>query len=435
MISVDGMKPEYVTAADQHGLQVPFLRSLMAHGTYASVTGVWPTITYPSHTTLVTGVSPAEHGIVNNLEFDPRRKFSDSWFWYAQQIKVPTLWSAARRARLRTASVGWPATVGSTDIDFLIPEYWRIFHPTEDLNPTDRLLIEALSRPEGMVARMQRALGPYLMGNDTSLAADETKTRFALEILRERKPAFMTVHLSSLDEIEHEHGPFSTEANAHAEAIDGMLSRLVAAARANDPKAVAVVVSDHGFVALRYRVNLLIPFIQAGLMVMSADPASRAGVVSWSAEPWLAGGMAAVMLHDPDDAGTAARVRELLDRLAANPDAGVAEILDREAIAAAWRVSRRCVPGAHEAGLLRRRRHRGGSRHRFCGPRRTWLFPRVARHAFGLFHRRCRHRAPSRPRPRRHAAHRAHHRPPARRPIAERGRGAPAGAAIVHGLG
>jgi len=357
MISVDGMKPEYVTAADQHGLQVPFLRSLMAHGTYATgVTGVWPTITYPSHTTLVTGVTPAEHGIISNLEFDPRRKFSDSWFWYAQQIKVPTLWSAARRAHLRTASVGWPATVGSTDIDYLIPEYWRIFHPTEDLNPTDRLLIAALSRPAGMLARMQRALGPYLMGNDTSLAADEIKTRFAIEILRERKPAFMTVHLSSLDEAEHEHGPFSAEADAHAEAIDGMLSRLVAAARANDPKAVAVVVSDHGFAALRYRVNLFIPFIQAGLMDMSADPASRAGAVSWSAEPWLAGGMAAVMLRDPDDARTATRVRELLDRLAANPDSGVAEVLDREAIA-----ERGAFPGAAFLVLMKLCYYAGGA--------------------------------------------------------------------------
>src|SRR5277367_4349834 len=57
MISVDGMKPEYALDADAHGLKIPFLRSLMRDGAYArGVIGVWPTVTYPNHTTLLTGV-------------------------------------------------------------------------------------------------------------------------------------------------------------------------------------------------------------------------------------------------------------------------------------------------------------------------------------------------------------------------------------------
>ena len=64
MISIDGLKPEYVTQADAHGMKIPYLRTLIANGTYAEgVIGIWPTITYPSHTTLITGVWPAEHGI------------------------------------------------------------------------------------------------------------------------------------------------------------------------------------------------------------------------------------------------------------------------------------------------------------------------------------------------------------------------------------
>jgi predicted AlkP superfamily pyrophosphatase or phosphodiesterase len=186
------------------------------------------------------------------------------------------------------------------------------------------------------------------MGNDVSIEADEIKTRFAVEILRAHKPQFMTVHLSSLDESEHDHGPFSSEANAHLEAIDGMLSRLVAAARANDSKAIAVVASDHGFEALEHRVNLFIPFIQAGLIRMSSDAAGRASVVSWRAEPWLAGGMAAVMLHDPADQRTADRVRGLLARLAADEESGIAEILDQDAIE-----QRGAFPGARFLIVMR----------------------------------------------------------------------------------
>ncbi len=76
MISIDGLKPEYMTQADAHGMKIPYLRTLIANGTYAEgVVGIWPTITYPSHTTLLTGVWPDQHGITNNQEFDPLQHF------------------------------------------------------------------------------------------------------------------------------------------------------------------------------------------------------------------------------------------------------------------------------------------------------------------------------------------------------------------------
>jgi predicted AlkP superfamily pyrophosphatase or phosphodiesterase len=334
MISVDGLKPEYVFEAEQRGLKIPYLRSLLTNGTYADgVIGVWPTVTYPSHTTLVTGVSPAEHGIVANAEFDPEQHFKESWFWYADQIRAPTLWRAAHAAHLTTASVGWPATVGSADIDFLIPEYWRISGPTKDLNPSDRYLIAALSRPVGLVAQMQKTLGPYLMANDTSVQGDEIKTRFAIDILRRHRAAFITVHLSSLDDAQHAHGVFSGEANRDLEAVDGMLAELAAAAHAVDPAAIIAIVSDHGFTALTHRVNLLIPFLRAGLVTTTRDPITRAPkLTSWKAQPWAASGMAAIMLHDPADRGTEQSARELLQSLAADPDNGITRIEGRAEI-------------------------------------------------------------------------------------------------------
>ena len=77
----------------------------MRDGAYASgVIGVVPTVTFPSHTTLVTGVSPAEHGIVANTPFDPRHTNRDGWYWYAEDIRVPTLWGAAKARGLKTAA-------------------------------------------------------------------------------------------------------------------------------------------------------------------------------------------------------------------------------------------------------------------------------------------------------------------------------------------
>jgi predicted AlkP superfamily pyrophosphatase or phosphodiesterase len=336
MISIDGMKPEYVTEADSRGLRLPFLRSLVRDGVYADgVTGVWPTVTYPSHTTLLTGVSPAQHGIYNNLVFDPQRTFSGAWNWYAQQIRVPTLWQVAHDAGLPTASVGWPVSVGATSVDWLIPEYWRT-SPSQSLNSSDRELMAALSRPDAMLDQMQRELGPYMIGNDTSRNGDEIKTRYALDILRKQKPAFMTIHLSSLDETEHEHGPFSTEANQELEAIDAMVSRLADAARANDPSTVVLVVSDHGFAPITHELNIFIPFVQAGLIQTTVNQETKAvTIASWKAQPWLAGGMAAIMLHhgeDADDRQTEQQVHVLLQKLAADANNGIAAILDRDEV-------------------------------------------------------------------------------------------------------
>lgn len=324
MISIDGMKPEYVTHADEHGLKIPTLRRFLREGTYAEgVIPVLPTVTYPNHTTLVTGVTPAEHGVLNNVLFDPERKFAGAWYWYAESIRVTTLWDAAHSRGLRTASVGWPVTVNARGVDWLIPEYWRA-SAEGSTNDQDRYLMRAVSRPVGALAEMESRLGPYMAGNDTSEAGDATRTRFALDILRQRKPAFMTIHLSAMDGSEHEHGMFSPEANHTLEAVDGMVRQLMDAALANNPRTKIVIVSDHGFLNITHAVNLAIPFREAGLLKEDA---------SWKAHLWSASGVVAVMLHDPADAAVRAQTRELLGKLAADKNNGIARVLDEKEIA------------------------------------------------------------------------------------------------------
>jgi predicted AlkP superfamily pyrophosphatase or phosphodiesterase len=143
----------------------------------------------------------------------------------------------------------------------------------------------------------------------------------------------MTVHLSSLDDAEHGHGVFSPEANRDLEAVDGMLAGLAAAAQAADPAAIIAIVSDHGFTELTHRVNLLIPFVRSGLVTTTLDPVAQAPkITSWKAQPWAAGGMAAIMLHAPPDPDTERAARELLQALAADPNNGIARIDGRAEI-------------------------------------------------------------------------------------------------------
>jgi len=119
LISVDGLRPEFYMDAQWGMVNV---RQGMKVGAYAEgVRGSFPTVTYPSHTTIVSGVLPAKHGIYYNTPVEPLG-ISGKWFWYYKDIKVPTLWTAAKDAGLTTACVSWPVTVGAP-ITYNLPEY------------------------------------------------------------------------------------------------------------------------------------------------------------------------------------------------------------------------------------------------------------------------------------------------------------------------
>jgi predicted AlkP superfamily pyrophosphatase or phosphodiesterase len=316
LISIDGMRPDYVLKADEHGLKIPHLRRILKDGAHATgVRGVLPTVTYPSHTTILTGVWPVKHHIFSNVVFDPLDRNLAGWMWYAEDIAVPTLWDAASKAGLITGSVSWPVSVGASSIRYNVPEFWRApKFPGEDPK-----LLRAISTP-GLMAEIAKEAGPYVTDLDDAVQGDRQRTRYAIAILRNKHAQFMTVHLASLDHLEHGFGPFSPEANATLEQIDAEVGELEAAA----PNAVVCVLSDHGFTRTDHSFNIIAPFKEEGL-VSKTD---------WKAYPDLEAGSAAIILKDPNDDATRAKVDKLLHRLAADPKNGIAQILDPKQIAA-----------------------------------------------------------------------------------------------------
>ena len=320
LISIDGLRPDYVLEADKHGLRIPNLRKLLREGAYATgVHGVLPTVTYPSHTTMLTGVSPAKHGIYANTTFDPLKKNQGGWYWYAEDIRVPTLWDAAGEAGLVTMNVHWPVSVGA-HIRWNLPQYWRA--QTED----DRKLLRALSTP-GLIEALERELGPYGNGGDESVDGDETRARFAERLIEIKRPGFSTVYFAGLDHEEHNSGPFSPESQAVLERIDAGVGRVVAATqRTFGARAVVCIVSDHGFVRTDKAVNLNATFRNAGLIEFD----EKGGVKSWKAAIWGAGGSAAIILRDKNDAETKSKVAAILTQLARRPENGIERVFAEE---------------------------------------------------------------------------------------------------------
>lgn len=318
LISVDGLRPDYVTAADSHGCKIPNLRRFLKEGAYAEgVQGVVPTVTYPSHTTLVTGVWPAKHGILANGTFDPLRKNQEGWYWYTEDIRVPTLWDAAAQAGRTTASIQWPVTVGA-HITWNIPEFWRAS------TPEDAKLLRAVSTP-GLLAEAQAELGEYRGGTDTSLEGDDVRGRYTQWILEKKRPALLTLHLTALDHIQHDIGPFSPEAIAVLERLDTVIGDLRGVVERLAPgRASIAVVSDHGFVKTDAQLNLFPAFWEAKLFTVD----EKGKVADWKAMPWVTGGSAAIVLKDPKEAAALAQVRELLAKLANDPANGIDRVLE-----------------------------------------------------------------------------------------------------------
>ncbi|MFY9572731.1 MAG: ectonucleotide pyrophosphatase/phosphodiesterase [Blastocatellia bacterium] len=322
LISIDGLKPDYVLEAGKHGLKIPNLRTLLSEGAHASgVTGVLPTVTYPSHTTMVTGVSPAKHGIIANSPFDPFSKNLNGWYWYAEDIRVPTLWDVCGKSGIVTASVDWPVTVGA-NITFNIAQYWRAD------NAEDRKVIRALSTPR-LLAELETALGPYTDGNDYSVEGDERRAAFNVYLIEKKKPRFHLAYFGSLDDEEHRSGPYSAQTFAWLERIDSIVGRLRAAAeKIGGGRAIICVVSDHGFKLTDKEVNLNSALREAGLIELN----EQGKVKSWRAFAWYGGGSAGIMLRNESDSEARNTAGEVLNRLAADSSTGVAKVVERGAV-------------------------------------------------------------------------------------------------------
>jgi predicted AlkP superfamily pyrophosphatase or phosphodiesterase len=323
MISIDGLRPGDVIEAEQRGMKLPNLRRFMADGAYASgVTGVLPTLTYPSHTTLITGAAPAVHGVVSNNTFDPTNINADGWDWYSSDIHVPTLWQAAHAAGLTTANVHWPVSVGAKDVDWNLPQIWRTGH--ED----DVKLLTALATP-GLPAALEQG-DHYAQGKDESIEGDANRTAYAARLIALHHPGFLTVYLAGLDHVEHAMGPDSPEARAALEKLDGDVGILVAAEQAAHKDAVIALVSDHGFAKVDMAFNLSRALIDAGLL--RVGPMGTVGITGWDAAAWASGGSVAVVLARPDDAALRAKVADLLEKLKADPANRIMRIITQPAI-------------------------------------------------------------------------------------------------------
>lgn len=320
MISIDGFPPDYYTRSAVLGLKLPNITSLKLAGAYAEgVEGVYPSVTYPAHTTMVTGVRPALHGVVHNRIFEaPTEPQTRAWYWFAGALKSETLWGLAKKAGLVTASVGWPVTVGA-DLDYLMPEIWD---PME-LPPTMKRARE-YSTPGLLDDAIKTSDRPGVK----EMRGDEFRTVVAEHIINAYRPNLMVIHLIELDDAHHKNGAGSAAGLKVAEREDAFVGRIIEATRKADilEKTTFLIVSDHGFARVEKRFNPSVILVKEGLITLDA----KGNPTSWKAAAWPAGGSCAIVLRDASDKETAAKVKAIFSKLASGDDRPISRVIDRD---------------------------------------------------------------------------------------------------------
>ena len=281
LISLDGFP---AIALDNPRTPVPTLHRLVREGARAAaVIPVNPAVTWPNHTTYVTGVTPAKHQVMFNglLTRDASGLPKiEPWRPKREMVKAPTVYDAAHAAGLTTAQVDWVAIHEPETITWAFAE-----------RPDASGVIETEMVASGLVT------ADDIKTFNTNTAAawrDQVWTDAAVHILERHKPNLLLFHLLSLDSTHHTYGPGTLASTTGMAFVDAQVARLLAALERSGlaDKTTVVVLADHGFRTARRTINPNVALRSAGLI--RGEGATRQ-TDAWTM-PW--GGAAGVYLTD-----------------------------------------------------------------------------------------------------------------------------------------
>jgi hypothetical protein len=302
VISIDGMLPAYYL---DPAWPAPAMQQLHREGAHAvAVRSVFPSLTYPGHTTIVTGALPARHGICHNKHIEPVA--DPPWLKDASLIRVPTLWDAVRASGGKTAAVLWPLTCGA-DIDWNLPDIW----PGGDGD-----LVAALrgnDRPRGFLEELEREatgrLSPQNFNN--KYLSHDLRVALLAEYLFERyRPTLLLVKTQASVQVPQEpdwRNPRRGRAVAASDQVVSILLEVIERTKTWDETAV-LVVGDHGNTEVHTQIRVNAWLIAAGLR----GPKLETG--DWRATFHALGGSAFLRVQKPADVDA---VRQVLNALPA----------------------------------------------------------------------------------------------------------------------
>ncbi len=306
-----------------------FARIMAKRAEVDKVCTVYPSMTYPAHTAIITGCRPGKTGVYVNSRIKPFKDGYVHWPLESRHVRVENLFAAAKRAGCSTASIYWPITACDENIDHVINEYF-FYLPDEDMEETFRRQgssEEALAAVRENMPRFRKSKRGKGCGPTVENTLDDFIMGCTCSLLRSVKPDVLALHNCYLDSTRHYYGAFAPEVYAALDQMDVWLGEVLQAMEdaGGYEDGNFIILSDHGQMDFdRYtRLNVL---LQRGGFI---DIAPDGSVYDWRA--FCKGGMSApVFLSDPNYEPLRQQVYEYLQELAKDPQWGIEQVFTVE---------------------------------------------------------------------------------------------------------
>lgn len=298
--------------------QPNYRRYVMGGAKTESMCSVYPSVTYAAHTSMATGCLPGKTGILGNLEKLEPGKYD--WVLEHKFVKVPDIFTAAKKAGLTTAAVFWPVTGNHPDIDWLINE-WPGVAP--DIPIVKALKSQGSSKE---VLEIVRRYEKEMVRTGIHPGCDYFVADCAAEIIRRYEPDLMMLHPANVDGARHGSGVYSEAVEQAVKETDDMIGIVCRAAEATGKPFNFILVSDHGQLNTTRIVNVNTLFADLGWI--DADKSGK--VTDWRAWSISTGLSSYVILRDAKDEGFRAEVERELRGMQRDGLCGFGEVLNAE---------------------------------------------------------------------------------------------------------
>ena len=295
VLSMDAM----VTEDLEYLNNKPNFRKLFAHAArVGKVRTIYPSLTYPAHTSIITGCRPGKHGIFDNNRVGIKEQHDEDWNIDAATIRTDDIFKAAKRAGKSTAGVYWPVTVRHPQIDWLIGEFFSKWSPGIEPEEMFRRLDTAPEMMDIIRKNMDRypepeKAGPELCKKNT---ADEFLMGCACDVIRTYQPDLLMIHNCYPDSTRHRYGVFSEKMTECLDFTDLWLGDLIDVMEETGiyDKTNFVLLSDHGQMDYSRRIRLNTKFVRDGMITLAKD----GSVADWKMFMKSAGMSAYIYLKD-----------------------------------------------------------------------------------------------------------------------------------------
>lgn len=285
------------------------------------VRSIYPTVTYPCHTTMVTGCYPDKHGLYNNSIFCPGTVNGD-WNWFHAPVRTKDIFTVASEAGLKTASLFWPVTAGHPYIDYNIPEYW----PQSETDTKKAAFLRGGTSAE----LWEEVADRYIHGFRIRVhpETDAFLVNCACDIIEKYRPEVLMLHTGDVDHYRHRNGVWSEKVyDGVKDNFRWFCQMIEVSKRAGTYEETNFfMVSDHGQLDIDRIVRLNVLLREEGLIRVDG----QGNFLDWDAYVHSTALSAQVHLKHPEDREIYERTYSLLNRLCEEGKYGISKVLTRE---------------------------------------------------------------------------------------------------------